>query len=75
MRTNSQMTLYHYEYNPITRLNYWTRKLYNNVLFQGGKGAGINKGYKDANDVNVRIPYNSNENADINDFAIRRYNL
>ena len=26
-----------------------------------GKGAGLNRGYDDANDVDVRIPYNTND--------------
>lgn len=48
----------------------WTRYNYSNVWFFGGKGAGINKGYEEANDVQVRIPYNQNSDLDIKNFAI-----
>ena len=53
-----------------THFEKWTRYNYDNVWFFGGKGAGINKGYDNANDVEVRIPYDQNDGLDINDFAI-----
>lgn len=70
MITNSSLTIYHREIDELTRGEKWIRKNYSNVWFNGGKGAGINKGYDNANDVQVRIPYNQNEGLDINDFAI-----
>ena len=70
MICNSKVTIYHKEYDENTRLEKWTRYNYDNVWFFGGKGAGINKGYDNANDVNVRIPYELNEGLDINNFAI-----
>ena len=72
MITNSSLTVYHKEdYLDIaTHLEVWTRHNYDKVWFFGGKGAGINKGYDNANDVQVRIPYDKNDNLDINDFAI-----
>lgn len=48
----------------------WTRYNYDNVWFFGGKGAGINKGYDNANDVQIRLPYDLNTNLDINNFKI-----
>ena len=36
----------------------------------GGKGASINKGYDNANNVEIRIPYDKNDNLNINNFAI-----
>ena len=48
----------------------WTRYNYDNVWFFGGKGAGINKGYDNANDVQIRIPYPTNNNLNINNFKI-----
>ena len=52
-----------------TNLEKWTRYNYDYVWFFGGKGAGINKGYDNANDVQVRIPYDKN-NVSIDNFAI-----
>jgi len=68
MITNSSLTIYHKTFNESTRLEMWTRYNYSKVWFFGGKGAGINKGYDNANDVDIRIPYNSE--LDINNFAI-----
>ena len=68
MITNSSLTIYHKGYDKTTRLETWTRYNYSNVWFFGGKGASINKGYDNANDVEIRIPYD--ENLSINNFAI-----
>ena len=38
-----------------------TRYNYNKIWWFGGKGASTNKGYDNANDVQIRIPYNQNE--------------
>ena len=70
MLTNSSLTIYHKGFNKTTRLETWTRYNYSNVWFFGGKGAGLNKGYDNANDVEVRIPYDQNANLDITKFAI-----
>lgn len=71
MLVNSSLTIYHKAgLDPATHFEKWTRYNYDNVWFFGGKGASINKGYDNANDVEVRIPYNQNENLDINKFAI-----
>ena len=69
MICNSKVTIYHKGLDTTTRLEKWTRYNYDNVWFFGGKGAGINKGYDNANDVQVRIPYNANS-IDVNDLAI-----
>ena len=55
---------------PSTQLEKWTRHNYDNVWFFGGKGAGINKGYENANDFDCRIPYNKNLGLDIANFSI-----
>lgn len=69
MITNSSLTIYHKNGLDIaTGFEKWTRYNYANVWFFGGKGVSINKGYDNANDVEIRIPYNSNLN--INNFAI-----
>ena len=71
MVVNSSVTIYHKDGLDIaTHLEKWTRHNYDNVWFFGGKGASTNKGYADANDVQVRIPYDLNDGLDINDFAI-----
>ena len=70
MLTNSSLTIYHKGFNKTTRTEEWTRYNYSNVWFFGGKGASINKGYDNANDVEIRIPYNQNSDLDITKFAI-----
>lgn len=69
MITNSSTTLYHKIFNNETRLEEWVKYIYPNTWFFGGKGAGISKGYENANDVDVRIPYAQNE-VDITNIAI-----
>jgi hypothetical protein len=68
MITNSNITVYHKGLDATTRLETWTRYNYNNVWFFGGKGAGLNKGYDNANDVQIRIPYGNG--LDIANFSI-----
>ena len=71
MICNSKLTIYHYNgLDVASHLETWKRFNYDNVWFFGGKGAGINKGYDNANDVQVRIPYDQNNGLNINDFAI-----
>ena len=71
MITNSSLTVYHKDGLDIaTHLEKWTRYNYDNVWFFGGKGAGINKGYDNANDVQIRIPYGQNNGLNIGNFAI-----
>ena len=70
MITNSQVTIYHKSLDKTTRMPKWTRYNYNNVWFFGGKGAGVYKGYDNANDVDVRIPYDQNANLSIDNFSI-----
>lgn len=60
MVTNSSLTLYHCSLNETTHLETWERINYSDVWWFGGKGSKINKGYDNANDVDVRIPYDKN---------------
>lgn len=69
MLTNSSLTIYHKRFDEETRLEKWIRFNYDKVWFFGGKGASINKGYVDGNDVQIRIPYDT-PLLDINNFAI-----
>lgn len=70
MITNSSITIYHKSGTDENRLETWTRYNYENAWFFGGKGAGINKGYENANDFNCRLPYEGNDNLNIGNFAI-----
>lgn len=70
MIINNSLTVYHKGLDKNTKLEIWTRFNYSNVWFFGGKGAGINKGYDNANDVQVRIPYDQNNGLNIKDFSI-----
>lgn len=70
MLVNNGLTIYHKSLDEDTRLEKWTRYNYNNAWFFGGKGAGLRKGYDNANDVEIRLPYDSNNNLNINNFAI-----
>lgn len=69
MITNASLTHYHKTIDNETRLEKWIRHNYDNVWWFGGKGSSINKGYENANDVDVRIPYNKND-IDISNLAI-----
>ncbi len=70
MKTNSSITLYHKRLNEETRIDEWDRYQIDNVMWQGGKGASINKGYEKANDISIWIPYNQNQDLDSIPFAI-----
>lgn len=69
MITNASLTIYHKVFDEEARLEKWKRYNYDKVWFFGGKGAGINKGYDNANNVDIRIPYEFN-NVDINNIKI-----
>ena len=70
MLCNNSLTVYHKGFNKQTRLEVWQRFNYEKVWFFGGKGAGIRKGYENANDVEIRIPYESNESLNMSNFDI-----
>ena len=69
MITNTSLTIYHKEYDETTRLEKWIRYNYYKVWWFGGKGSSVNKGYDNANDVDIRIPYMLN-NIDIGNIQI-----
>ena len=71
MITNKKVTVYHKAGLDVsTHLELWARYNYDNVWVFGGKGSGINKGYDNANDIEVRIPYGQNETLSIANFSI-----
>lgn len=75
MICNSSLTVYHYDYDDINRVNKWIRFNYGDeknhtIWWFGGKGAGLNEGYDNANDVKIRIPYDKNKDLDIKNFKV-----
>lgn len=68
MISNSDVTIYHKTFNPLSRLEGWTRHNYSNIWFFGGKGASVYKGYDNANNVEIRIPLT--ESIDVSNFSI-----
>lgn len=63
------ITVYHKVFDKSARIEKWRRYNYDAWYF-GGKGAGIDKGYDNANDINVRIAYNQNKDLNIENFKI-----
>lgn len=57
MVTNKMITYYKKGLDENTKLITWTRYVFGPVWVFGGKGSGINKGYENANNVDVRIPF------------------
>lgn len=68
MLVNSSLTVYHKV--EIDHDYKWVKYFYKNIWWFGGKGASTNKGYENANDVQIRIPYDLNPNLDYNNFVI-----
>lgn len=64
MITNKAITYYHKELDS-NRLEKWNRYVFKNTWVFGGKGTKINKGYENANDINVRIPIEYIEDSSI----------
>lgn len=68
MLVNSSLTVYHkVEDNHDYK---WVRYNYDKIWWFGGKGANLNKGYDNANDVQIRIPYDLNPDLNYNNFGI-----
>lgn len=68
MLVNSDLTVYHkvevdHDYK-------WVTHYYEKIWWFGGKGASLNKGYENANDVQIRIPYGLNPKLNYNNFGI-----
>ena len=68
MISNSDVTIYHKTFSVTTRLEQWTRYNYSNIWFFGSEGASVDKGYDDANAVEIRIPIT--DGVDIEHFSI-----
>ena len=68
MLVNSSLTVYHKVVK--NREDTWEKHFYKNIWWFGCKGASLNKGYENANDVQIRIPYDLNSSLDYNNFGI-----
>lgn len=71
MITNSSLTIYHKEIDSSTKLETWKRLNYDEVWFFGGHGASLNKGYENANDVQIRIPHPIKVEFSIGDILVK----
>lgn len=74
MITNSELTVYHKVFNTTTKLEEYVRYNYDRVWWFGSINANANKGYENANSVEIRIPYNDNikiENFSIGDILVK----
>ncbi len=56
MITNKTITYYHKTLNSTTKFEEWNKTIFENVWAFGGKGSSINKGYENANNIDIRIP-------------------
>lgn len=75
MLVNSSLTIFHKDFDEEKRIEKWIRFNYGDdntptVWWYGGKGASLNEGFENANDIRIRIPYDLNENLDISNFKI-----
>ena len=71
MITNNSLTIYHLSgLDNETHLEVWTRYNYSKAwIFKTTSGV-LNKGYDSANNIEIRLPYNENDNLNISNFAI-----
>lgn len=69
MITRGPITIYHKTLNVLTRLEEYTKYNYANCWYFINEDSVINKGLTDSNIIDVRIPYETNENADIDNFS------
>ena len=70
MITNTDLTIFHKKLEPKTRLETWVKYYYPKVWWFDKNGSSLNAGYTNDNDVQIRIPYKSNEDVDISNFSI-----
>ena len=70
MICNGEVTIYHKELDKTTKLEKWTRYNYKNVWFFSGKGAIINNGYDNSDNVTVRLSYKKNQNLNFSNFSV-----
>ena len=71
MITNTDLTIFHKEIDSDTKLETWVKHYYDEVWFFGGHGASLNKGYENANDVQIRIPHPIKIDFSIGDILVK----
>ena len=64
MITNKSITYYKKGLDS-NKLTIWTRYIFNKVWVFGSKSSNINKGYGNANNVEIRIPMSEVKNAEL----------
>lgn len=64
MLTNTKLTYYHKTLDQ-NRDTKWERTIFDKVWWFGNQGSSINKGFAEANDVEVRIPIEEVNSIDI----------
>ena len=64
------ITICHKGIDPMTRLETWTKHYYNDCWWFETNGSQTRQGYEYSNHVEVRIPYDKNQNAQITDISI-----
>lgn len=70
MITNTDITVYHKGIDPSTRLETWTRFYYPNCWWHSTEGSVVRDGYQYNNRVDIRIPYDANEDLNIDNFEV-----
>jgi hypothetical protein len=70
MITNTDITVFHKGIDESTRLETWTRFYYPKAWVFNIKGSVVRDGYQFNNRIGIRIPYETNKNLFINNFAI-----
>lgn len=66
----TDVSLYHRVYDETTQTDKYEIKHLYNVSWQGGKGASIDKGYVESNDIKLRIFYKDNPGLETVTFSI-----
>ncbi len=74
MQTNADITIYHKEFDPQTRLDQWTYTQYEGVNWYAKRAVSVtDKGLSSANTLTVRIPTKDKVNAAIGDIVVRGF--
>lgn len=61
MTTNTNMTIYNKYLDPFTHKKLYKKHLIDNVFWDDSLGVNLNMGYENADQVNVYIPFDSND--------------
>lgn len=72
MLTNADITIYHKEYDPETRLDKWTYTQHKGVNWYAKRAVSVSdKGLNSANTLTVRIPTKDEVDAAIGDIVVK----